>query len=84
MNKIGTLFLLSALFPFSSGAQTLVKSDMLQKTSAVFTEQSDLSIPMRAELNSNQRLAGYYTSDNIAKSGLGVQNTARTIIARPV
>lgn len=72
MNKIGTLFLLSALFPFSSGAQTLVKSDMLQKTSAVFTEQSNLSIPMRAELNSNQRLAGYYTSDNIAKSGLGV------------
>lgn len=72
MNKFGTLFLLSALFPFSSGAQTLIKSDILQKTSTVFTEQSDLSIPMRAELNSNQRLAGYYTSDNLAKSGLGV------------
>lgn len=83
MNKFGTLFLLSALFPFSSGAQTLIMSDILQKTSTVFTEQSNLSIPMRAELNSNQRLAGYYTTI-LPKAVWECLNSARTNIARQV
>lgn len=70
MYKYGCLLLSLALSLGASG-QVATPSGGL-RTSCEKVEKQVAPAPQRAELNANQRLTGYYTSDNLAKSGMGI------------
>lgn len=71
-----TLLSLAALaLSLSMNAQTVRPFSGQVEKSNVATQQRVITLsPKKADLASNQRLVGYYTTDELAESGLGIPN----------